>query len=174
MSTALCILALILFGGAGAPAQPRTAGQAGGEVVFGVTDARKVITREMGGNLLLRVVKESSAGQEHFGWRVEVVRKPYRRGARNLLYHSRRTLGAHPSQVYAWHVTTNHFPNERELEVWGRPVAVRVELLNPVAEGTGPEGRFVSGDIRITWGRKPRAGRAEGRGPAPGGAVRTT
>ena len=86
-----------------------------------------------------------------------VVRQPDRRSSRNLLYHSRRTLGAHPSQVYAWHATSNEFPNKRALEVWGYPVTVRVTLINPVAEGAGPDGRFVSGMIRITWERKEKA-----------------
>ncbi|HYP53022.1 MAG TPA: hypothetical protein VEQ42_05750 [Pyrinomonadaceae bacterium] len=90
---------------------------------------------------------------------MEVVRVPYRRDSRNLLYHSRRTLGAHPSQVYAWHVASGEFPNERVLDVWGRPLSERVELIEPLTEGGGPDARFVSGEIRITWGRKRNAPR---------------
>ncbi|HEV7906351.1 MAG TPA: hypothetical protein VGO96_21095 [Pyrinomonadaceae bacterium] len=138
-------------------AQAGAAGQRGGILTFGVTDGRKVIERDMGGGLLLRVVKERSVSQEHYGWRVEVVRKPYRRSSRNLLYHSRRTLGAHPSQVYAWHVTSGEFPNERALEVWGYPVTVRVTLIDPTAEGAGADGRFLSGTLKITWERKEKA-----------------
>ena len=152
MKKVLLLITIVLCVGAPAFAQKNTAaGQAGGTFTFGVTDMRKVITRDMGRGLLLRVVKERSVEQEHYGWRVEVVRKPYRRSSRNLLYHSRRTLGAHPSQVYAWHVTTGQFPNTRELDVSGRPVRVRVELIDPVAEGNEPDVRFIAGEIRITW-----------------------
>lgn len=129
-------------------------------LLFDLTDARKIITRDMDGNLLLRIVKERSVSQEHFGWRVEVVRKPYRPSSVNLLYHSRRTLGAHPSHVYAWHVTQGHFPNSRELEVRGRPLTVLVELLEPLAQGDGADAKFVSGRIRITWVRKQNRTRA--------------
>lgn len=145
-----------------ASAQKATDARVGGTLTFDVTDGRRLITREISGNLLLRVVKEKSVGQEHYGWRVEVVRRPYRRSSRNLLYHSRRTLGAHPSQVYAWHVTTAEFPNERELDVWGSPLTVRVTLINPTTEGEGTDGRFVSGTIKIAWGRREKGSRTAG------------
>ncbi|HYG09652.1 MAG TPA: hypothetical protein VD835_06740 [Pyrinomonadaceae bacterium] len=159
MKKVLLLIAIVLCGGSIGFAQTVDGGQPGGGLAFDVTDGRKVITRDMGRGLLLRVVKERSVSQEHYGWRVEVVRKPYRSSSRNLLYHSRRTLGAHPSQIYAWHVTSGEFPNERALEVWGYPVTVRVTLINPVAEGAGPDGRFVSGTLKITWERKEK-GRA--------------
>jgi hypothetical protein len=146
------IVSAILLAAVGAGAQGR-AGMLEGELSFGVTDGRKVIARDMGAGLLLRAVKERSVTREHFGWRLEVVRKPYRASSRNLLYRSRRTLGAHPSQVYAWHVTSGQFPNLRDLDVRGRPITVRVELVNPVAEGDGPDARFVSGELKIIWTR---------------------
>jgi hypothetical protein len=152
MIKVLLLIVSILFMSTISTAQASAAGQRGGVLAFDVTDGRKIITRDMGGRLLLRVVKERSVSQEHYGWRVEVVRKPYQRSSRNLLYHSRRTLGAHPSQLYAWHVTSNQFPNTRDLDVLGRPFRVRVELINPIAEGDGPDSRFVSGEVRITWG----------------------
>jgi hypothetical protein len=149
------LLAIILCAAALAPARTNGAAAPGGTVSFDVTDGRSVITRDMGENLLLRVVKERSVSREHYGWRVEVVRrKPYRRDARNLLYHSRRTLGAHPSQVYAWHVASGEFPNERNLDVSGYPLTVRVELVQPSVEGLAADSGFVSGKIRITWGHK--------------------
>lgn len=156
MKKVLLLIAIVLCGNAVGFAQTVNEGRRGGMLAFDVTDGRKIITRDMGGRLLLRVVKERSVSQEHYGWRVEVVRQPYRRTSRNLLYHSRRTLGAHPSQVYAWHVTSAEFPNERALEVSGYPVTVKVTLINPVAEGAGPDGRFVSGMIEITWERKEK------------------
>jgi hypothetical protein len=158
MKKVLLLIAIVLCAGSLGFARTVNGAGRGDMLAFDVTDGRKVITRDMGGGLLLRVVKERSVSQEHYGWRVEVVRKPYRRSSRNLLYHSRRTLGAHPSQVYAWHVTSAEFPNERALEVWGRPVTVKVTLVNPVAEGAGADGRFVSGTIKITW-----EGREKGR-----------
>jgi hypothetical protein len=159
MKKVLLLIAIVLCGGSIGFAQTADGERRGGVLAFDVTDGRKVITRDMGRGLLLRVVKERSVSQEHYGWRVEVVRKPYRSSSRNLLYHSRRTLGAHPSQVYAWHVTSGEFPNERALEVWGYPFTVKVTLINPVAEGTGSDGRFVSGTLKITWERKNK-GRA--------------
>jgi hypothetical protein len=138
------------------------AAERSGLLTFGVTDGREVITRDLGRGLLLRVVKERSVSREHFGWRVEVVPRPYRRSSRNLLYESRHTHGAHPSQVYAWHVTSRHFPNDRELDVRGHAITVRVELINPVAEGDGPDARFVSGEIRVSWRPRRGARRAAG------------
>ena len=99
----------------------------------------------------MRVVKESSVSRKYFGWRVEVVRGTHRRASRNLLYHSPRTLGAHPPQMYAWHVTSGQFPNVRELDVTAYPVTIRVELIDPAAEGDGPDSRLVSGEIRVSW-----------------------
>ena len=151
------VLLAIILSAVAAQAQTGTKGKSAGELSFGVTDTRQRITGEVGPSLLLRAVKERSATQEHFGWRIEVVRRPpYRKETRNLLYHGRRTLGAHPSQVYAWHVTSGQFPNVRELPVEGRALVVRVELINPVAEGTGSDSRFISGEIKISWG--PRRG----------------
>src|SRR4028119_24381 len=152
MKKVLLLIAIVLYAGTLAFAQKVSSERLGGMLTFDVTDGRRVITRDMGRGLLLRVVKERSVSQEHYGWRVEVVRKPYRLSSRNLLYHSRRTLGAHPSQVYAWHVTSNEFPNERVLDVWGYPVTVRVTLINPAAEGEGADNKFVSGTINVTWG----------------------
>jgi len=162
MKKVLLLLAIILCGCSVGFAQTLNGALPGGMLAFDVMDGRKVITRDMGRGLLLRVVKERSVSQEHYGWRVEVVRKkPYRRSSRNLLYHSRRTLGAHPSQVYSWHVTSGEFPNERALEVLGYPVTVKVTLINPTAEGSGADGRFVSGTIKITWERKEKGSRAD-------------
>lgn len=144
------LCAILLLAGANAAARQESASG----LSFELTDARRLITRDIGVGLLLRVVKDGSVSQPNFGWRIEVVRRPYRGSSQNLLYHSRRTLGAHPSQVYAWHVRTNHFPNVRELDVAGRPLRVRVELIDPVAEGEGADSRFVSGRVRITWGPK--------------------
>lgn len=120
---------------------------------FPVTDQRKVITRSINPKLLLRVVKETGVNQKDLGWTVEVVRKPYRRSSRNLLY-QRKMAGEHPSQVFAWHVDEQVFPNERELDVKGHPVRIRIELINPEIEGDGPDRSFVSGEVKITWGRK--------------------
>lgn len=149
------VLLAIILSAVAAQGQTGAKVKSEGELSFGVTDARRVITGEVAPGLLLRAVKERSATQEHFGWRIEVVRKPpYRKDMRNLLYHGRRTLGAHPSQVYAWHVTSGHFPNVRELPLEGRALVVRVELINPSAEGSGSDSRFVSGERKISWGPK--------------------
>lgn len=161
----LWLAALVACAAVVAPAQGRGAGAA---LSFGVTDGRRLITRDMGRGLLLRVLKESSAGRRHFGWSVEVVRKPYRPASRNLLIRRGVTHGAQPSQVFAWHVSEREFPAERVLKVSGHPLTVRIELLDPVVEGEGPESHFVSGDIRITWGREGRARAASETGRVAG------
>src|ERR1700759_5735306 len=79
--------------------------------IFSLTDGRQVIVRSINRDLLLRVVKDSSVKQKDYGWMVQVVRKPYKNSSSNLLYPIRRTLGAHPSQVYAWHVSHKKVPN---------------------------------------------------------------
>ena len=112
-----------------------------GALSFDVTDSRRVITRGITEDLLLRVVKESSVRQEHLGWTAEVVRKPYRRRSANLLYR-RKLSGAHPSQVFAWHVGARLFPDERVLNVRGYPYQVRIALLTPRVEGEGKDRRF--------------------------------
>lgn len=150
----ITLVATLLLAAVAVSAQAAAGRETAGELTFGATDGREVITRDIGRGLLLRVVKESSVSRKHFGWRVGVVRRPHRRASRNLLYHSRRTLGAHPSQVYAWHVTSGQFPNVRELDVSGYPVTVQVELIDPAAEGDGPDSGFVSGEIRVRWGPK--------------------
>lgn len=119
-----------------------------------VTDERKVISRHIGRGLLLRAVKESSAEHRHFGWRLEVVRKPYRRTAPNLLYQNKAGHGADQSQVYAWHLAEQHFPNERELRVKEYPYTVRVVLVDCTVEGRGPEARFISGQMKVSWERR--------------------
>lgn len=123
-------------------------------ISLSVTSGQKVITRNLGQGLVLRVVKESSVRQEHFGWRLEVVRRPYRPTSNNLLYQNRAGHGADPSQVYAWHVSERHFPNKRVLRVRGYPYTVRVELVNCTVEGKGPEAGFVSGEMRVSWARR--------------------
>ena len=134
---------------------PHTASgqQRSNEIHLNVTDRRKVVSRSIGRGLLLKVVKERSERHEHFGWRLEVVRKPYRRASPNLLYRNKAGYGADQSQVYAWHLAERQFPNERELRVRGYPYTVRVVLADCTVEGSGDEARFISGELRISWER---------------------
>ena len=116
-----------------------------GALTFDVTDKRKVITKNIDRDLLLRVEKVGS------GWDVKAVRKPYNpNSSHNLLYHSREWHGPYPSQVEAWQVTERYFPNVRELNVRGYSYLVKIALINPIVENGG----FVSGTIRISWKRK--------------------
>src|ERR1700742_4608910 len=132
MKRAIILPIVILLLSANLPAQSTL-----NTLFFSLTDGRKVIVRSINRDLLLRVVKDSSVKQKDYGWMVQVVRKPYKNSSSNLLYHSRGTLGAHPSQVYAWHVSQKQFPNERALKVAGYPITVRIELLKPAVEGEG-------------------------------------
>jgi hypothetical protein len=145
------ILSALLFNGQ----SPVARQPPGNRFTLGVTDGRKVVSREIGRGLLLRLVKERSVEREHFGWRLEVVRKPYRRRSRNLLYQNRVGSGADPSQFYAWHVAEQHFPDERELKVKGYPYTVRVACMSCRVEGRGAEAGFISGEIEVSWERRP-------------------
>lgn len=120
-----------------------------------VTEPRNVISRDIGDGLVLRLIKESSVNREHFGWRLEVARKPYRKNSSNLLYQNKAGRGADQSQVYAWHIAEQHFPNERALRVRGYPYTVRVVLVACQVEGRGPDAGFISGEMRISWERQP-------------------
>lgn len=123
-----------------------------GTLTLDLTDKQPVITRDIGDNLLLRVVKVSSAQGGDFGWDIEVVRKPYDpNSSENLLYHSRQWHGPYPSQVEAWQVSQRYFPNERELSVRGYAVTVRISLVEPVVTGSGSEAQFTSGAVKIGW-----------------------
>lgn len=128
--------------------------QSAGSLSFGVTDNRKVITRSIDKGLLLRVVKDSSVKHKHFGWLVEVVRKPYKIGSANLIYTNKPGVGADKSQVYAWHVSNNEFPNEREIQVRGYPYTVKISLIDSKTTGNGPDARFNSGTLQVSWKQK--------------------
>jgi hypothetical protein len=128
--------------------------QSSGSVSVSLTDKRKIITRSINKNLLLRVVKDSSIKHKHFGWLVEVVRQPYRRNSRNLIYTNPAGVGADPSQIYAWHITENEFPNEREIKVRGYPYSVKISLINGKTAGNREDARFVSGTLQINWRRQ--------------------
>jgi len=129
-----------------------------GTLSFSVVDKRKVLIHDIDKILLLRIVKESSVKQENFGWDVQVVRKPFdKTSSLNLLYHSVEWHGPYPSQVFAWHVADRYFRNERELEVRGYSYKLRIVLIKPVVEGTGPDTRFVSGTVKIFWQRNRKA-----------------
>jgi hypothetical protein len=144
----VAILAVLLLNGLNLEATQKHAGS----LTFDVRDEREVITRSIDKDLLLRVERANSLGQERFGWNVQVIRKPFDVNSSNLLYHSREWHGPCPSQIYAWHVAKKYFPNERELDVRGYPYQVKIILANPVVGADGSS--FVSGKIKIIWKRK--------------------
>ena len=116
---------------------------------FDTADSRSTIYRDISKDLALRAVKEE------MGWKVQVARKPInQKSSWNLLYHSLKWHGPYPSEVYAWHVTNQYFPNERTLDVRGYPYEVRIVLVNPIVEGEGSQARFQSGTVIISWRRK--------------------
>ena len=120
-------------------------------LLIDVTSNQKVISRSIDKNLLLRLVKESSVQQKNFGWRLEVIRKPYSVNSANLVYHKKMATGSDPSQIYAWHISDNHFPNEREIKVRGNRLLVKIELINCKTEGSGPNAKFISGELKVSW-----------------------
>lgn len=127
--------------------------QPNNSLTVNVTDKRKVITRSISKNLLLRVVKDSSVNHKDFGWLVEVVKKPYGEKSPNLIYMNKAGITADQSQVYAWHVADGEFPNERRIKVRGYPYEIKISLLDMEITGSGPEAGFVSGQIQISWSR---------------------
>ena len=147
----LAILAVLLLNGLNTEATQKR----GGSLTFDVGDERKVITRSIDKHLLLRVVRVDSGTQGDFSRDIQVVRKPFHINSSNLLYHSREWHGPYPSQVDAWQVAKEYFPNERKLDVRGYPYEVKIILIDPVVAGDEPS--FVSGKIKIIWKRKLEA-----------------
>jgi hypothetical protein len=121
----------------------------GKSLTFYITDKREVITHDIDKELLLRVVKRGD-----MGWDVEVNDKSEAK-ASNLLYHSPNWHGPHPSQIYAWHIAENYFPNERMLEIRGHRYEVKIILTNTIIDGKSRDARFVSGKVNIVWKHKP-------------------
>ena len=120
-------------------------------LTINLTDAKKIHTREIGGNLILRIIKDGSVKNKDFGWIVEVVRKHRRRTSENLIYQNKTGNTADLSQVYAWHVFDENFPNFRQLLVRNSRRKITIALLDPKARGRGPDAKFTGGKLRITW-----------------------
>jgi hypothetical protein len=149
MKRKVCIIYLItlLLVGSNAMAQLRS----DESLSFNLTDKRDMITHDINGNILLRVIKDKSG----LGWDVQVVKKPINLNSLNLLYHSLDWHGPYPSQIYAWHVAKKYFPNERYLQIRGYPYDVIISLTNASVDGYGNNLRFVSGSVTISWKRRP-------------------
>ena len=123
-------------------------------LTFNLTDNRKVITRNVNKDLLLRIIKDSSVSQKDFGWLVEVVRRPPRKNSRNLIYTNALGVGADPSQVMAWQVGDSTFPSNRRVQVRGFPYVVNIVLIAPRAEGKASDSYFLTGKLKISWKRQ--------------------
>jgi hypothetical protein len=142
----LCLImaAAVLLHGSGVEAKPKAARS----FSFDLADSRTTIYRDIGKDLVLRAVKED------VGWSIQVTRKPAgRESSWNLLFHSLRWHGPHPSDIYAWHVAERYYSNERMLAVRDYPYEVRIILMNPVVEGEGARAKFKSGRVKISWRR---------------------
>lgn len=124
----------------------------GNTLSFSVMDNRRLIERELGSELLLRVQKVCNSDVAT-GWEVSVIHKPLNEKSMNLLYHSVPWHGPYPSQIEAWQVEQNYFPNRRELEVSSFPYTLLIELIDPKIAGNGPAASFVSGYVKISWRR---------------------
>lgn len=120
---------------------------------FPVTDGREELTYALGRDLMLKVTRGVDAQGRHFGWDLSVVDRRLR-SSPNFFYACLCGHGPLPQDLYAWHVKTGYFPNERILPVWGYPYEVRV-----ICEGctaTGGEytaARFENGTVDIGWRR---------------------
>lgn len=144
------VLAAIVF----CAANGSVKAQASNRLSISLTDGRKLITRNINKNLLLRIVKDSSVSQKHFCWLVEVVSKPYHRNSRNLIYTNQAGVTADRSQFCAWQVAEQYFPNDRSFEVRGFPYRINIALVNPQTKGSESNAGFTSGLLKISWNRK--------------------
>jgi hypothetical protein len=122
-----------------------------GEITINLTEKRKIHEVQINKDLILRVVKDSSVKHKDFGWIIEVIRKPFRKNSRNLIYQNKTGTTADLSQIYAWHIGSLDFPNDRKLKIMGYPLTVKINLLNPKTKGEGPDARFVAGKLKIIW-----------------------
>jgi hypothetical protein len=77
------------------------------------------------------------------GWEIGVIASPPRDFPINLLYHSNQWHGPYPTQIYAWHLLENHFPNTRWLCVSGQPIEVKLEIKNAKVKAEGESAIFV-------------------------------
>jgi hypothetical protein len=143
------LLALLAFG-------PAPAAPPGGSVAVRISDSREVVTRKIARNLLLRIVKDRSVDCDRYGWMVEVVRTPYHHDSPNLIYSNPGGHGADPSQVYAWHVAEQHFPNERKLKVEGFPYEISLALSDVSIRGQATAACFDAATLTVSWARLPQ------------------
>jgi hypothetical protein len=137
------MLALLAFASARAQAVPN------GTLTLDVMDARPEISRVIDDRLLLRL-----RSQGDHEWEAEVLQRPATQFPENLLYHSRQWHGPYPTQVFAWHVASRRFPDERWLCVRGNPYEVAIRLKDIATEGAGADARFVRGTIEVEWFRR--------------------
>ncbi len=121
------------------------------ELTINLTSSQKVYTQAIGKGLLLRVTKESSVKHKNFGWIIEVVKKPYRKNSRNLIYQNKTGTTADLSQVYAWQVGHGDFPNKRNLLIKNYRLNIGINLIKPKTKGENENAGFVSGKLKITW-----------------------
>lgn len=142
----IALFSVVLFIGQSVNAQTNS-----GTFTINLTANQKLYTQDINNDLLLRVVKDSSVNNKHFGWIIEVVKNPYRRNSRNLIYQNKTGNTADLSQVYAWHIGNDEFPNRRRLKVKNYPLSVKINLISPKTKGEAESRRFVSGKLQISW-----------------------
>jgi hypothetical protein len=117
-------------------------------IMIDLLDDRRVVSQVMTPQLLLRL-ENVSAGNERWGWEVQVLRRPVSIDSRNLIHQTPHGPG--PSDVLAWQVAENSFPNERLVDVKGYPITVRIQLIEPRVSGKGADALFTSGRLRVSW-----------------------
>jgi hypothetical protein len=117
-----------------------------GMLTIDVMDPRSEVTQNINDRLLLRLKSEG----DH-EWEVQVIKRPSAEFPENLLYHSDQWHGPYPTQVFAWHVSSQYFPNERWLCVREHPYEVMVRLKDVETHGVGQDIYFVRGKIEVEW-----------------------
>jgi hypothetical protein len=117
-----------------------------GILAIDVMDPRSEVTQKINDHLLMRL--ESNSDHE---WEVQVIRQPSTEPPSNLLYHSDQWHGPYPTQVFAWHVSSKYFPDERWLCVRGYPYEVVIRIRDVVTRGIGQDINFVRGTIEVEW-----------------------
>jgi hypothetical protein len=85
------------------------------------------------------------------GWEIGVVTKLPQNFPSNLLYHSKKWHGPYPTQIYAWHLLKDYFPNTRWLCVSGQPIEVMLEIRDAKIKPDGESAVFESGQLHVEW-----------------------
>ena len=117
---------------------------------FWTRHAQREFVAALDTHLLLRADRHLHRDGTYRGWTVAVSQRddPSRR---NLLLRSMAFHGPHPSQVFAWMQMEQHYPDQRDLPVYGEPYALRILCTECTTAGDSAREHFTGGHITVLW-----------------------